>query len=201
MDDSPPQVGNMVVAEPSQFSASCGARCPTLVPGKVGQAFRFDQLRLELGQLINWAQPFTVTVWLLPDTAIPGNDIAVPLSKAWSIETGFNELSLIFKNDNFVGFEGYRSSVISFASTTRDVRSAWHHFALVWDGTDRRLYIDGIGYDPQPGPWGVSAEPFAIGADLDNGFVKFAYAGVMDDLRIYTRALTTGQLVVLMQEL
>ena len=201
MDDSPLLVGNMVVAEPAQFSVGCGARCPTLVPGKVGQAFRFDKLRLELGQLINWAQPFTVTVWLRPDAVIAGNETVVPVSKAWSVETGLNEVSLIFVNNNFVGFEGNRSNIISFSSSTLNVRTAWHHFALVWDGTQRQLHIDGIGYDPQLGPWGVGAEPLAIGADLDSGLVKFAYAGDIDDLRIFTRALTTVELVALIQEL
>ncbi len=202
MDVAPQQVGNIVIAEPSQFSVSCGTRCPASVAGKVGQAFRFDgTLRMELGPLINFAQPFTIAFWLQPDAAIAGSESVVPLSKALALDTGFNELSLILKVNNFVGFEGYRAGAIAFSSTAIAVRTAWHHFALVWDGTVRRLYIDGISYDAQSGPWDFGAEPLALGADLDNNVVKFAYVGDMDDLRIFTRSLTAAELVALMQEL
>ncbi len=202
MDVAPQQVGNVVIAEPSQFSVNCGARCPASVAGRVGLAFHFDgTLRMELGQLINFAQPFTVAFWLRPDAAITGSESVVPVSKALTLGTGFNELSLILKANEFVGFEGYRAGVIAFSSTALAVRTAWHHFALVWDGTVRRLFIDGIGYDAQSGPWDFGIEPLAIGADLDNNVVRFGYAGDMDDLRIFTRAYTAAELVALMQEL
>jgi Tol biopolymer transport system component len=61
----------------------------------------------------------------------------------------------------------------------------WHRIALVWDGADRILYVDGkeVARDPQP-DLSVSDGKFIIGAGSKTGT---GWSGLIDDVRIYSR--------------
>jgi hypothetical protein len=63
----------------------------------------------------------------------------------------------------------------------------WHRIALVWDGVDRILYMDGkeVARDPQPDIT-VSDGKFIIGAGSTTGT---GWAGLIDDVRIYSRVV------------
>jgi hypothetical protein len=63
----------------------------------------------------------------------------------------------------------------------------WHRIALVWDGTDRILYVDGkeVARDPQP-DLSVSDGKFIIGAGSKAGT---GWSGLIDDVRIYSRVV------------
>jgi hypothetical protein len=63
----------------------------------------------------------------------------------------------------------------------------WHRIALVWDGTDRILYVDGkeVARDPQPDIT-VSDGKFIIGAGSKTGT---GWSGLIDDVRIYSRVV------------
>jgi hypothetical protein len=63
----------------------------------------------------------------------------------------------------------------------------WHRIALVWDGADRILYVDGkeVARDPQP-DLSVADGKFIIGAGSKAGT---GWAGLIDDVRIYSRVV------------
>jgi Tol biopolymer transport system component len=63
----------------------------------------------------------------------------------------------------------------------------WHRIALVWDGADRILYVDGkeVARDPQPDIT-VSDGKFIIGAGSKTGT---GWSGLIDDVRIYNRVV------------
>ena len=74
---------------------------------------------------------------------------------------------------------------------------AWHHVALVWDGSTRFLYVDGV----EAGRRSASqmdrvtgAQRFGAGPRLDSA--QF-WHGSMDDLRMYDRALSAEELAAL----
>lgn len=69
---------------------------------------------------------------------------------------------------------------------------AWSHVAYVWDGTNRRLYIDGreVAIDA-PAPFSTAAGELRIGAtDLSGRY----FTGMIDDVRVYGYARTPAQL-------
>ena len=71
---------------------------------------------------------------------------------------------------------------------------SWHHVAGTWDGTTQRLYIDGAEIaDSRPG--GVLDGTTNVG--LSSG--AEAVNGMLDDVRVYTRALTRSEIQVLIQ--
>jgi hypothetical protein len=63
----------------------------------------------------------------------------------------------------------------------------WHRIALVWDGADRILYVDGkeVARDPQP-DLSVADGKFIIGAGSKAGT---GWSGLIDDVRIYSRVV------------
>lgn len=88
------------------------------------------------------------------------------------------------------------------ASTRSFNDGAWHHVACVWDGTTNangaKLYIDGVA-DGQA--TAVATETTAQTYSLTLGKTPSAsgnwYRGFLDDLRIYSRALSAGEIAVL----
>ena len=68
----------------------------------------------------------------------------------------------------------------------------WHYIAVTWDGSRRRLYADGtkVAEDPNPLANLVSSDrALYIGAGRTLSAGTF-WSGLIDDVRIYNRALT-----------
>ena len=75
----------------------------------------------------------------------------------------------------------------------------WHHAAMTYDGATLRIYLDGteVGSMPLSGP--VTADPavpVAVGAQPQNAGNN-AFDGLIDDVRIYTRALSNAEIAEL----
>ncbi|HUV63448.1 MAG TPA: LamG-like jellyroll fold domain-containing protein [Sedimentisphaerales bacterium] len=76
------------------------------------------------------------------------------------------------------------------ASTTIITDGLWHHVGLVWDGTNRTLYVDdAVAATDAHNPLAISNDGLNIGAgkNLDPGTF---WSGLIDDVRIYNRAMT-----------
>lgn len=72
--------------------------------------------------------------------------------------------------------------------------STWHHVATVYDGVNAKIYFDGALVTSLAKSWltsGTNANFFRIGQST-NGTNTFS--GVVDDLKIYDRALTAAQI-------
>ena len=88
-------------------------------------------------------------------------------------------------HDNFRG----GADIVSTAALAPD---EWHHVAWTWDGDMQRLYIDGA-LDA------TAASTDGVAADLA-GWVRWGmgdshFAGVIDEARIYERALTAEEVL------
>jgi hypothetical protein len=80
-------------------------------------------------------------------------------------------------------------------------RGTWRHVACVYDGTSLTPYVDGVA---QPGRTSSGAfaasepRPLALGASiLPDDTVQNRFQGRIDDVRIYSRALSPDELVAL----
>ena len=75
-------------------------------------------------------------------------------------------------------------------SQTNITDGNWHRISLVWDGSNRTLYVDGISVaeDTQDGLGGsVSSLYIGCGKAMEAGTY---WSGLIDDVRIYNRAVT-----------
>ncbi|MBW7988904.1 MAG: LamG domain-containing protein [Planctomycetes bacterium] len=70
----------------------------------------------------------------------------------------------------------------------------WHHVAGTWDGATQRLYIDGLEIASQV-PGGVLGNTSSV--EMSSGGEPFN--GMLDEVRIYNRALTQNEIQVIMQ--
>jgi hypothetical protein len=66
----------------------------------------------------------------------------------------------------------------------------WHHVGFTWDGSNRTLYVDDVqvSHDTQAGLWPATGGLYiGTGSTLETGTF---WAGLIDDVRIYNRAVT-----------
>jgi hypothetical protein len=70
----------------------------------------------------------------------------------------------------------------------------WHRIGIVWDGSNRTLYVDSIeaGKDTQA-TLIISDDSLYIGAGKDLDAASF-FSGLIDDIRIYYQALSTEEI-------
>ncbi|MTA53676.1 MAG: hypothetical protein F2958_01920 [Actinobacteria bacterium] len=70
----------------------------------------------------------------------------------------------------------------------------WYHVASTWDGTTRKLFVNGVlKRSDTPGANNATAANFHIGKTCCSEF----FSGLIDDVAIYTRALSAGEVAEL----
>ena len=70
----------------------------------------------------------------------------------------------------------------------------WHHVAGTWDGVTQRLYIDGVEIASQE-PGGVLGNT----SNVEMGSGSEPFNGMLDEVRIYNRALMKAEIKALLQ--
>jgi hypothetical protein len=71
----------------------------------------------------------------------------------------------------------------------------WHHIATVYDGTQAKVYFDGVldGSMPASGAINTGAGPLLFGHSVDSPY----FAGALDEIRWYGRSLTDAEVAAL----
>lgn len=183
----------------------------TWVPGKVGGALRFDGLDdygvvPNADDLSGW-DAFTFEAWVNrkgvgPNWQFvlekPGNDGCqngesynflwrqvdwrVPMDGDW-INSTFS----------YAYDQGY---TLNIAKEPSALDHAWHHFALTYDGATLRSYVDGVPDNQMPasGTVRTTTSPLYIGAGLGWCYMAAFFKGDMDELKIYARARSAGEI-------
>jgi hypothetical protein len=178
-----------------------------LVPGEGGQAFSLDgindELRFNHSPDFNFTQGVTIAGWLrtsgtgdfsgLVDKFAQGGGQITGVQIGTSGNNGFPpNQSGILRSDLGTG------SSYTTAFNFRPVFDGLpHHFAVTCDGQEAILYVDGV-----PGPPVVATNWVAnntadiiVGHDSDSGGRYFN--GQLDDLAVYTRALSADEIQAL----
>ena len=103
----------------------------------------------------------------------------------------FNGLALLVGNkiDNYWG-GGLSTELIVNAPTVND--GNWHHLAATFDGTTRKIYMDGVllGSDNPTGHNTTAGTTGFLG-----GFdYQSAFKGMLDEVRVFSKALSQGEI-------
>jgi hypothetical protein len=159
--------------------------------GKIDGALQFDGIDdcVTTGSPLNPADgDFSVFVWVKCDT--PGQVILSQIDAANWLFT-----------DSAEGYQGYLKTSLKclgrsvpLLSQTCITDNNWHRIGLVWDGSYRCLYVDGVEVANDAAPWPglASADSglfFGTGCHREHFF-----SGLIDDIRIYNVALTTDEI-------
>ncbi|HSD90782.1 MAG TPA: LamG domain-containing protein [Kofleriaceae bacterium] len=168
--------------------------CPLQVAGRVGEAASFDGTGcLVIADALD-LQPtsFTLAAWASSVTLPLSTVISRPLNGATTAENTW--MLYIGGSSNWL-LELNGVDVLSAPA----VAGGWHHLAATYDGTVATLYLDG---SVIAGPTAVAVPQYAsgnvmIGCDLDLGMIVGNWQGLIDDVRLYSRALSAGEIATL----
>jgi hypothetical protein len=165
---------------------------PSITPsGKVGKAFNFDgTVHVQVPDSAALKPPqVTLEAWLFP-TLLSGSyqTIIARGSSASEDDTWF--LGILNGQPHFWTFPSD-----DLAGSVTVPLNEWTHLAASFDGTTKRLYVNGaqvafrtgfgsLVYDPSP------TVPVTIGSDWDRGASSNRFTGHIDEVSIYNRALT-----------
>jgi hypothetical protein len=178
-------------------------QCPTNGVGHRGQALTFDgvddcitvtddgQLQLPNITLAIWARQTATGQLSHVAKRVIGGSV-----NSWQIETeaqGTPALSVSFTTYDNSGLNQYAKSAANVI-----VLGQWQHLAATYDGTTKRLYVDGIEVATmtQTVPLPYDNQAMKIGCD-DNAPEAEFYAGTLDDLQIYNRPLSASEIAAL----
>jgi hypothetical protein len=125
--------------------------------------------------------PFSVIAWVRAD--VPGQVIISQQSMAnWLAADGEGNLMTELKSsDQLAG---------PLHSETTITDGQWHRIGLVWDGSHRTLYVDGVSVaeDTQPG---LESSQMGLYIGVDKNFTPGTFfSGLIDDVRIYNRVVS-----------
>jgi hypothetical protein len=191
MDDTPALTGTVSSSDPESTGSCEGAACPTSIAGihEGGYAFSGAQRAVIARTSLVSSAPFTVSLWLWVDPLAP--PYCQILSKPVSSVTNQNVLGF-GKNAGALTWESSDGSYVNLpAPAAHDPTDGWHHYALQWNGSRKRLYIDGEPTTSQATAMTDSNLPLSLGSDVDFGVPNpnTFFQGRVDELRIYNRAL------------
>jgi len=185
---------------------------PEWVAGKFGSALLFDGQggeRVSLGNLDVESGAITITCWFKASNLdTPGNDPRM-VSKAVGGESNDHFWMVSSAREGGEKRLRFRLKTNSSAATTTLVGgnggpedriiplNEWAHAAAMWDGTTMRLYMNAfeVGSAARGGT-SVAVDP-TVGAAIGNqsvGAENRPFEGMIDDVRIYTKALTVEEI-------
>ena len=161
--------------------------------GKTGAALSFDgvndSVRINDANDIDLTTGMTLEAWVRP--TVLGNSWRTVLLKE---QTGHMTYALYASTDNgrptgqaYVGGERNARATAALPVNT------WTHLATTYDGANLRLYVNGTqaATTALSGAMAVSTGPLKVGG---NALWSEWFAGLIDDVRVYDRALSATEI-------
>jgi len=174
------------------------------VPGKIGRALQFNGVSDWVtvtdgaaGTPLDLTTGMTLEAWVKP-TALDGWEAVIVK------ERGVNNLSYaLYAHDGAplaggidapAGYGRIGSFDQAVRGVTRISTTEWTHLAMTYDGTMQRLYVNGleVATHAQTGSMAVGNEPLRIGGDAS--FAGEFFQGLIDEVKVYNRALTVAEI-------
>lgn len=209
-EDVPSDDGS-IAGEPGHLPASCSnlsSACPDFVPGMVGMAGRFDGIddviRVDDDVRLRLVDSLSMCLWSRR-TGPFATDYALLSGKAFGGGSANSyELYLSDPNEEALTYDVHFSTDTPSVSGVRsaELSNDWTHLCGVWDGETWRLYVNGrdSGSEPVTAAPSYDDHPFLIGADTESGAVTHFFPGEIDEVRLYERALSAGEVMTLANE-
>jgi len=171
---------------------------PTYEDGKTWQAARFDgtddYISLPSGAqaIIGEAGPWTISAWANPDDPYAGD-----ADGAIFATTGTGYVRLYFDSANTRAVAVINDGTTSYTSVTANGSmpvGSWAHVVMTFDGSDIALYLGGTQIDTDSyGGSGLVVSSAYIGGES----TALSFDGLIDEVRIYNRVLTTSEISAL----
>ena len=165
----------------------------SFVPGKIGNAFSFNGVTYMVSTAPSLSTSFSIVGWAnLPATAsgdLPKELVSNDVENNYFLRVDPNSESPN-RLAGFVKVGGTPEPRVTYTY----LPNTWFHFALTWDGTTLKLYINGVLQSQQTRSGILSGSGTSIGIGGATGGVNLLKSGsLLDDIRIYNKALSSTE--------
>jgi hypothetical protein len=138
------------------------------------------------------AEGLTIVAWVRPTSATPGTyeNIVMKGSNSYGLQLGSGSFHFLLQG----------ASASRLSANVPIYADEWVMVAGTWDGHVQSIHIDSVMAASQPylGPLNVTNQPLSIGRAEGGG--TFAFNGDVEEVRVYSRALTVAELYELYGE-
>jgi hypothetical protein len=168
--------------------------CPARVAGVFDRAISCDGTNafvVPFDPRLTLASEFTVSLWV----ARTGGTTAISKPQRFGVGATYELIAGAngFCTDPDPGPDGEDCMFATMSSGPE-----WVHYAMVWDGTEKILYLDGIEAARAAAVTVFDDREVVICADAEDGpSPTTPLVGAIDEVRIYRRALTATEIVSL----
>lgn len=201
LDDT---TGTNVVAAVGADGTFAGAANVNPQPGAVGGALNFDGfgdiVTVPNSASLEGFTELTVSAWILP-TALPQSNWSRIVSK--SNGTTGDDYAIMVNGSNQFNMRVTTASSVNGNTTSTLPLNTWTHVTGIWTGSNIDVYLNGVEESSAAfalsGAIQQSGAELAIGSHAD-GPTNRNFTGLIDDVRIYNRALTADELLTLAEK-
>lgn len=195
----PMNEGTGTVAHDSSDNGNQGVLTngPQWATGKVGGALQFDGVNDYVnagnGASLQLSGAHTLEAWINPK-AIPSGSGGVIAKYRSSAYPGY--LLAVMSNGKVIyTLKKDSTTSANVTSNSAVVPDTWYHIVAVYDGTSMRLYINGV-QQTDVESWDIAN---SFRNTTDNAYIGYLNAntrfnGIIDELRIYNRALSAAEI-------
>lgn len=198
--------GGVVTDTAGGHDATCElSGCPVEQTGEIGGALSFDGIDDVLtvastSTLETLGTEFTVTMWIDP---APGSGLTRCIAAKPVLTGAENSWALCMTSARGLVFfsthEPSMSNTSTIATAVLQEGQGFRHVAIVWTGTLREIFLDGVvvAAEVVTGIVRFDGNPIRIGADANSSAPALHFSGAIDELRIYNGALSAAEIAVL----
>jgi hypothetical protein len=203
--------GTGTVAKDSSGNGNSGKLLngPAWLLGKSGQALLFDgsndYVEVPHTNSLNISSALTVSLWINNQTLTGADEQRIIASKGHATNGGSWTLTWSAKSGSIVFYAGRSTSYryVSIPYNNTQV-GKWHHIAAVVKSGTISLYLDGV---LKAGPTSLdsstirtSSDPVRIASLGSSSTALRNWDGLIDEVRVYNRALSAAEIVSLYQQ-
>jgi hypothetical protein len=169
--------------------------------GKVGQSFMFDGLSQFLtvsnNPTLNPTNAITVECWMNP-SGLP-DEFCDIVSKDGETSERQYLLTLDGATRQIRAHISVPSGFYYFAGSSVLQTGVWNHVAMTYDGSRLKLFVNGQldGSVAVTGPIISTSQPLRIGGGAPVGRRQYFFAGQIDDVSLYNRALSSNEIAAI----
>ncbi len=176
----------------------------TFTTGMLGQGFDLDGIDdyLEVADApsLNPSTAMTLSAWVLAEEG-SWNQHRDIVSKDGESSDRQYVLTVDITNRFRAHVWTTGAGLVTVAGGPTLLPDTWYHVAQTYDGSTLTLYVNGVpaGSVSSPGPIVTTTQPLRIGGGCNPGSYPLHFPGVIDDVRLYSRALTAGEIEAITQ--
>jgi hypothetical protein len=169
---------------------------PSYVAGVFGQALNLDGINdyVDCGNspLFNITSKITLAAWVKTNDSGNGehNDYIVKGDHSYGLKHYFDGSIQLFTFDA----GGWHSVETPVGASFNGV---WHHIAGTYDGSSFKLYIDGTLRKTVLYAGSIASSTYSLNIGRNAEIPTRLYNGLIDDVRIYSHALSAAEIAVL----